>query len=61
MQSFVLSKCDSASLSGFPENSGLKWDHFNSGICGAGCSNACSAQGAGGPGRSRASCGIGGT
>ena len=29
IQSFVLNRCASTSSSGFPENSGLKYDHFN--------------------------------
>ena len=34
IQSFVLSKCPSASSSGLPAYSGLKWDQFNCGLCG---------------------------
>ena len=33
IQSFVMSRCASTSSSGFPENSGLKCDQFNCGIC----------------------------
>ena len=33
IQSFVLSKCASASFSDLPANSGLKCDQFNCGIC----------------------------
>ena len=51
IQSLVLSKCASASSSGFPENSGLKCDQFNCGICSAGC---CSAGATGGAGASGA-------
>ena len=36
IQSFVLRRCVSTSSSGFPVNSGLKWDQFNCGI-GPGC------------------------
>ena len=40
IQSFVLNKCASASSSGLPENSGLKYDQFNCGIwAGGACSN----------------------
>ena len=42
IQTFVLSKCSSASLSGFLENLGVKWDQFNGGICSMGCCSACS-------------------
>ena len=34
IQSFVLSKCASASLSGLPAYLGLKWDQFNCGLYG---------------------------
>ena len=47
IQLFVLYKYASASLSGFPENLGLKQDQFNGGICGTGCHSACSTRGAG--------------
>ena len=33
IQSLVQSRCASASSSGFPENSGLKWDQFKCTIC----------------------------
>ena len=33
IQSFILSRCASASSSGFPKNSGLKCDEFNCGMC----------------------------
>ena len=36
IQSFILSKCASASSLGFPGNSGLKCDQFNCGMCCAG-------------------------
>ena len=36
IQSFVLRRCASTSSSGFPVNSGLKWDQFHCGI-GPGC------------------------
>ena len=42
IQLFVLRRWASASLSGLLEYSGLKWDQFNGGICGAG---RCSASG----------------
>ena len=37
IQSLVLSKYVSASSLGFPENSGLKFDQFNCGMCCIGC------------------------
>ena len=45
IQSFVLSNWASASLFGFLEYSGLKWDQCNKGTCGVG---RCSASGVGG-------------
>ena len=39
------SRCVSASSSGFPENSGLKWDQFKCTIGCAGCCGACSTAG----------------
>ena len=53
IQSFILSKCASASSSGFPENSALKCDQFNCGMCCIGCTvcgGACSTCGAWGAG-----------
>ena len=38
IQSFILSRCVSASSSGFPANSGLKCDQFNCGT-GPGCAS----------------------
>ena len=34
IQSFILSKCASASPSGLPASLGLKWDQFNCGLWG---------------------------
>ena len=45
IQSLVWSRCASASSSGFPENSGLKWDQFKCPICCAVCCGACSTAG----------------
>ena len=48
IQSFVLSKCVSASLSGVPAYSGLKCDQFNCSICWIGCMGAGWLRNAGG-------------
>ena len=45
IQSLVLNKCAITSSSGLPENSGLKYDHLNCGICAGG---ACGCIGLGG-------------
>ena len=66
IQLFVLSKCTPVSLSGFPENLGLKWDQFNGSMCSMSCCSACGAWGtwgawgAGGAVGSRVPSGIGG-
>ena len=68
IQSFVLRRCVSASSFGFPANSGLKWDQFNSGCTGgaagytgwaAGCVGG-AWDDAGGAGTAEGGCGAGG-
>ena len=50
IQSLVQSRCAFVSSSGFPENSGLKWDQFKCTTCCPGCCGACSAAGSAGGG-----------
>ena len=57
IQLFVLSDCALASSSGFLENSGLKCDQFNGGICGMGC---CGTSGSWGTWGTWGTAGIGG-
>ena len=45
IQSLLWSRCASPSPSGFPENSGLKWDQFKCTMCGTGCCGACGTAG----------------